>query len=994
MGFIDSNAQTLIVGAQRQRQATSRKQGRSCCGRVLVVILAGASITGELNLMSVTGEPKSEKNHALLLLASFAVSFLVYAYTLAPSVSTIFDDTLEFQVVIPQLGIAHPTGYPLFTLIGKLFTLLPVGDPAYRTNLLSAASGALAAAFVSLIVARVSGRSLAGFAAGLALALSPVFWSQSTLTEVYTMNALFITVITYCAVLWAENERDTTLSLSRRRKWLWFAALAFGFSLTHHRTIIFTGLALFVFIIVVNYRVLLDKKSVLGMLACVLAPLSLYLYIPVRGLSLTSLDGSYKNTLAGFLRYVSGLSYDVFLTDNPLHVSRGLLDYVQLFDRQFQLFGLVLAALGFLYLLRRSRRVWVLTTVAFLAYTAFTLSYHVADVQVFFVPSFVFISIWLGLGLGMVMDAIARLVRVFSPTPVGAVQVPITPGSEPREVWRPSSELVGNALALVAPVVFLIALRPVVQANYPTMDHSRDWSVYDYGHDVLSQPLEKQATIIGLLGETTLLHYFQLTEGLRSDIVTVAADGEQDRRAAVTAAVQQGQAVYLTRPLPGISELFNLSAVGPLIRVQKRPGVIDVTPDFASNLYLTDSIHLLGYNQAYLDQHSRTTLRLTFFWEVSSSIPASYKFSVRVFNPDGNLVGQTDAMPVHDAYPTVVWSPGEVVRDVYDIPIVPGTPAGECKVRLVLYQPDGGEEVARAELGSVWVKEATDEPSITDLSVDHVVRTEMLSGVQLLGYGLQDPDMVFKQGEMVPLNLLWRFADGSNKDGAVRIWLEGADASQVLSIPQLLSPDGGKQLGSGLLRQWVKFPVTARVPDGTYPLYLAAYSNEAAAQTGKGPGLLLANIVVKGRERVFDVPAEMETQVGAILDRKVTLLGFDMDTRNPRPGDTLTVTLFWSTKAEMDTSYTVFVHLVGAGGAIRAQQDSIPHNGEWPTTGWVRGEVIADKYRLTIAPDTPPGTYHLIAGMYKAETGQRLTATAGNNNPLGDSVPLTEIAIK
>ncbi len=294
----------------------------------------------------------------------------------------------------------------------------------------------------------------------------------------------------------------------------------------------------------------------------------------------------------------------------------------------------------------------------------------------------------------------------------------------------------------------------------------------------------------------------------------------------------------------------------------------------------------------------------------------------------------------------------------------------------------------------MWVKEATDEPPIADLSVDHVVRAEMLSGLQLLGFSLQDMDLLFKQGETVPLNLLWRFADGSNVSGAIRIWLDGADAAQVLSIPQLISSDGSRPFGPILLRQWVNFPVTARVPDGTYPLYLAAYPNEAAAQVGNRPGLLLGNIVVKGRARVFDVPAAMQTQIGAILDHKVTLLGFDIDNRDPRPGDTVTVTIYWLTKAEMDTSYTVFVHLVGADGAIRAQQDSVPHNGEWPTTGWVNGEVIADSYALTIAADTPPGNYHLIAGMYKAENGQRLTATAGNNNPLGDSVPLTEVTIK
>jgi hypothetical protein len=944
-------------------------------------------------LKAGVGERQSQKSHTLLALVTFAVSLLAYLYTLAPSISTIFDDTLEFQVVMPQLGIAHPTGYPFFLLIGKLFTTLPVRDLAYRTNLLSAVAGALTAAFVSLLVARVSGRTLAGFVAGLALALSPVFWSQATLTEVYTLNALFITMIAYFGVLWADSEFNVSLSIGRRRQWLWLMAVAFGFSLTHHRTAVFMGLAIGVFVLVVNHRVLLDRKNALSLLACVAAPLLLYLYIPLRGLGRTSLDGTYQNTLIGFLRWVSGASYGVFLSGDPMRQSRGLLDYARLFYHQFPPFALVLAALGFLYLFRRSRRVWVLTTVAFLGFTVFAALYRVADVEVFFIPSFVFVAIWLGLGLGLGMDLIARLVKMLSPAPTAAVQVPIVPGSEPREVWRPSSELVGSILALVVPIAFLVAFRPVVQARFPTMDRSRDWSVYDYGRDILSQQLEKQATIIGLLGETTLVRYFQLAEDLRPDIVTIAADSEQDRRAAVTLAVQQGRPVYLTRPLSGISDAYNLSAVGPLIHVQKRPGVIDVTPDFASNLYLTDAIHLLGYNLAYLDQHARTTLRLTFFWEVTNAIPFSYKFSVRVFNQDGNLVGQTDAIPVHDSYPTEVWRPGEVVRDAYDIPIVPGTPAGECKVRLVLYRPDNGLEAARAELGSVWVKGATDEPPTTDLLVDHVVRTDMLTGLQLLGYSLQDVDMLFKQGEAVPLNLLWRFADGLNKDGAIRIWLEGADAVQVWSIPQLPAAEANRPLGPALLRQWVKFPVTARVPDGTYSLFLATYSSETEAQAGTRPGLLLGRIVVKGRERVFDVPAEMETQIGAILDHKVTLLGFDMDSRNPRPGDTLKVTLYWQAKAEMDTSYTVFVHLVGDGGAIRAQHDSVPHNGEWPTTGWVTGEVIADECHLIIAPETPPGTYHLIAGMYKADTGQRLTATAGNNNPLGDSIPLTEIKI-
>ena len=68
----------------------------------------------------------------------------LYVATAAPTVVTVFDDSLEFQVVLPTLGIAHPTGYPLYTLLGWLSTrLLPFGDAAYRANLFSALTASL-----------------------------------------------------------------------------------------------------------------------------------------------------------------------------------------------------------------------------------------------------------------------------------------------------------------------------------------------------------------------------------------------------------------------------------------------------------------------------------------------------------------------------------------------------------------------------------------------------------------------------------------------------------------------------------------------------------------------------------------------------------------------------------------------------------------------------------------------------------------------------------
>jgi hypothetical protein len=71
-------------------------------------------------------------------------------------------------------------------------------------------------------------------------------------------------------------------------------------------------------------------------------------------------------------------------------------------------------------------------------------------------------------------------------------------------------------------------------------------------------------------------------------------------------------------------------------------------------------------------------------------------------------------------------------------------------------------------------------------------------------------------------------------------------------------------------------------------------------------------------------------------------------------------------------SYTVFVHLTNKENRIWGQRDSVPGNGTLPTTGWVKAEVIADKYEFNIRPDAPPGEYFIEVGMYDAQTSYRL----------------------
>ena len=142
-------------------------------------------------------------------LAFFAASLILYVATAAPTVATVFDDSLEFHVVLPTLGIAHPSGYPLYTLLGKLSTaIIPFRDPAGRANLLSALAAALAIAILYLVARRFAGSRPAAAVATAAFAISPAWWSQATLAEVYALHGLLMILFIYLLLRWEEARRQ------------------------------------------------------------------------------------------------------------------------------------------------------------------------------------------------------------------------------------------------------------------------------------------------------------------------------------------------------------------------------------------------------------------------------------------------------------------------------------------------------------------------------------------------------------------------------------------------------------------------------------------------------------------------------------------------------------------------------------------------------------------------------------------------------------------
>ncbi|MEW6610902.1 MAG: DUF2723 domain-containing protein [Patescibacteria group bacterium] len=238
----------------------------------------------------------------LVTILTFVISFTVYLFTLSPTVG--LEDSGEFIAAVASLGIAHPSGYPLYVVLGKLFTLIiPFGDIAWRVNLFSAFCASITVSLLSLLLINIlsslfptqrlsaSGshieKHLGGFAGmdppiisgesetesravtssqgkstvsfrvattstylvalslSLFFAFSPVFWSQAIIAEVYTLNAALL--IATLILLWRYAQTPSHATL------LCFSFLC-GLSITNHQMMILVAPVYLIFILCIDWK--------------------------------------------------------------------------------------------------------------------------------------------------------------------------------------------------------------------------------------------------------------------------------------------------------------------------------------------------------------------------------------------------------------------------------------------------------------------------------------------------------------------------------------------------------------------------------------------------------------------------------------------------------------------------------------------------------------------------------------------------------------------
>jgi hypothetical protein len=457
----------------------------------------------------------------------------------------------------------------------------------------------------------------------------------------------------------------------------------------------------------------------------------------------------------------------------------------------------------------------------------------------------------------------------------------------------------------------------------------------------------------------------------------------------------QGDAIYLfpRSAMPDVEWLArNLTGAEPL-DAERAPdgapafigyrGSSSVSTSHENLANFAGVVHLLGYQveQAVSGDEADVTVK----WQILAPppFPGLTPF-YHLEDPWGFRWGQAE--PFH--YAAEDWTAGDIILDRIRVPIDPGAPPGEYVLKAGLYSQDRDERLAVVDdanqfAGTTFpialtVSPATVQPDVERLGIRERWDVDTGIGLTLLGANLDTAQV--RPGEPVLLTLYWQASDhaggpqSAGTDYMVRLQLQGIDGPPIVIYQgdpvHGTYPTGEWRDGEIVVDRYdVRLPLSfSDQPAGDYVLSLAVDTPEGDTALGS---VVLGDLVLLATDRVFDVPVMSRVQPASLADQ-IELLGYDLDLTDARPGGKVGLTLYWRALTEMTSSYSVFTHVLGPDGQIVAQKDNVPVVGTYPTTLWLRGEVITDDYQLSLPDDLPAGEYPIEVGFYDPDSGLRL----------------------
>lgn len=850
--------------------------------------------------------------------------FLLYVLTLSRDLLPA--DSGEFQLVATLLGVAHPPGYPLYTMAGHLFIrLVPIGTPALRLNLMSAVLAAFTLLWIGR-AARLWARRLGadpalartgGVIAALALGSSTTFWAQATTANIRMPTLFFAALALYALARFATDRQDRHLTL---------LGLALGLGIGHHPSLAFIALFFVLYALLVDWRILHQPRRWIRPALAFLLGLLPLAYLPIQGARGAPLAPSDLDTLQGFLWHVTakGFAGDMFAFVNPRDFLHRLALLPTLLTFQFIPLLLILMAAGALALLWRDPALALLLMGSWALHTYVTLTYRAPQTVEYMMPAY----LPMALAAGLLPSALSPL------------------------LLRPSAPpLLRSTLGALTALALWAGLSNTA-AHTSIVDLATDTSTRRTVESIL-ETAPPNSLILADWHWATPMWYVQQVEGRRPDVDVeyVYPVAGEDYGATWLRRVQEtgsDRPLLLTHfyDFPGIS----LEPWGAGFRVHPRPATETTAPLTHANIPFADGIRLVGYRLSSGPFRPGQTVEITLAWQRTAPSDRAPSFTLRLTDAEGREVAQADRYLGTDTVP------GEVRWERLVLPLYPGLLPGRYALLLGAYTvTDAGFEPLPTDRGENFTPLAwlDVEPSRRAPFTLHPVHVPFAGGPALIGadYDRTAPDTL-------RLYLHWR---GPTDGGTVRVRALGGGEATV-ALPPL--PEGAYHTTV------LDLPGTAR---GL--LFISLTDPLGEVRQAAGPwGWAMKELplpIPLGNVRFVplgDAMAVVGVRSSPVLPGKETAVDVVLVGLRPLTDDIATS-----------------VRLTDETGRFLGAHDCQPALGMVPTLKWIGGSRVVDRHRIPIPADWGSGAVRATVVAYERF---RLTPLPPMDNRWRDAVLL------
>ncbi len=637
----------------------------------------------------------------------------LYLLTLSPGLLPA--DNGEFQLVAARLGVAHPPGFPLYTLLAHLMTRLPIGaTAAYRVNVLSVLSSTAVLLLVYVTVHDLTQRHLAAATAVIALGTATTFWSQATTANIRSLTALFTALALWALVRFYQTA--TRQKPTNKDHWLVVLALALSLGITHHLSLAFMGGVFLITVVVIDPSLVRTPHRWGRPLLAALAGLLPLLYLPLRAGADVRGASEQLATPAGFLRHFLGLGFqgDFFYFIDPLVLSLrlGVMGNVMTF--QFSPWLLLGMGIGLALLFWREWKLGLLLGGAFALHTLVTAMYRAPQTVEYMLPAYIPAVLCLGYGVG-------QLAPMMTTQRVG---------------WlRPLA-------LLFAALMFTATLHQGWQRwpSYWQLHLAEDANDYAQGLLTAAPP---DAIILANWHWVTPLWYLQEVAGQRPDITVryVAPGAEpygQTWAQAISVETNNGRDVIAT--WYDAAAYTGLPSPEPMheafwFRQQPRTTLPE---DFVPLTHiLADNVQLVGYHLSQTETEIWQDVVLTLAWQPLPDARLPVSLYAHLMGGDGRSYAQSDQ--------TIIPSPTGLTLTQFHLTPRPGTLPGSYMIRV-------GNQEAAVSLGTLDVIAMSRPPATQNRVYRHLVNGDAR---RLIGY---DWDQTLSGQPRLYLH--WQTADG------------------------------------------------------------------------------------------------------------------------------------------------------------------------------------------------------------------------------------------